>query len=139
MNYSLKKTGFTLIEMLIVISLVAIISTLAYVSVGGTIREAALDNSYATVITALESARNRAMQGVGDGSGGQTVTVSGDGRSVTTESTTVQLSPNVSILENGTSITFDRITGRTSATTFTIEDSNGENRTINITDQGYVY
>jgi len=54
--------GFTLIEILIIVALIAIIAGLSYPSLKGTVRRAALNRSQDAVFSALEYARIKAME-----------------------------------------------------------------------------
>jgi prepilin-type N-terminal cleavage/methylation domain-containing protein len=143
MNTFSRQSGFTLVEILVVIALLGILAGMLLLSLGSASRESALDSSYATVITALESARNRAMQGAGDGSGGQTVTIAGDGRSIETAGgADIPLSPSITIDQTGSAIEFDRISGEAnvgSPLVITLTDNAGNTRTVTVTPEGYVH
>lgn len=147
MKHHPNTTGFTLIEIMVVISLISILTLVAFTSVSGPTREAALDGSYASVITAFEAARNRAMQGVGDGASTHAVEVAGDGRSIIlsdgVNSAEIPLSHTVTLDQAGQTITFDRISGETnlgSDMTFTLTDTTtGLTRTATVTPAGYIY
>lgn len=149
MKQSLNKNGFTLIEILIVISIMSVIITLAFLNLSNPIRKAALDNSYATVITAFESARNKSMQGVGNGSDGHSIIISADGKSIiNTNGIELPLSANVTINQHNQEIKFKRISGiatdgvndLNNPLTFTITDNTtNETRTATITPEGYIY
>ena len=137
----MKKTssqfGFTLVEIIVVIAIVGLLAAMVLLTFGQAHREAALDSSYASVITALESARSRAMQGVGDGSGGQSVTISND-EITNAQGTTIQLSPNVSIQQTGT-IEFERISGEASNPLVITLTDGANTRTATVTPEGYIY
>ena len=61
-----KKSGFTLVETIIVISIFSIIASVTFVMLNGTRNEVVLEDAQATVLNALESARSRAATGVGN-------------------------------------------------------------------------
>lgn len=139
MKHQPKTSAFTLIEILIVISIIGIVASLGFLTFSESTKELALDNSYATVLTALESARNNAMRGAGDGASGQTITISNDGKSIITDTVTLPLYSGVTINQTGNSFVFERISGKISnETTFILTNSNGQTKTITINQNGYV-
>jgi len=134
-----KQTGFTLIEILVVIGILGALASLGYISIGSSAKQVALDTSHATVITAFESARSNAMRGAGDGTGGQTVEISADGKSIITEATTLPLPIGITIDQAGNTLTFERISGEASNNvTYTLTNTDGQTRTVTITPEGYV-
>ncbi len=136
-----QQSGFTLVEIIVVIAILAILASMILLTFGQATREAALDSSYASMITALESARGKAMQGVGNGNDGQSVTISSDGKSIETSTgATIPLSPTITIDQTGQTIEFDRISGETAnPLVIKLEDGAGNTRTATVTPEGYVY
>jgi prepilin-type N-terminal cleavage/methylation domain-containing protein len=139
MNTPLNTAGFTLIEVLIAISILGIIGSIGYLSLGSATKEAALNSSHATVITAIESARSNAMRGADE----RSVEIGADGKSIIIGSgATVPLSPTVTITTDSATntIEFNRISGAMTSvatTTLTLTGSAGTT-TITITPEGYV-
>lgn len=132
------KTGFTLIEILVVISIAGILATTSFLALSAPTKEAAVNGSYATVITALEATRNRAMQGVGDSSTDHSVIISSDGKSITSNGNTVPFPPSITIEPHNEIVSFERISGRSAAHTLTIKDGATDVETITISAEGYV-
>jgi prepilin-type N-terminal cleavage/methylation domain-containing protein len=140
MHSRFAQTGFTLPEILVVIAIVGVLATLAMVTFSSQAERAALDSSYATVLTALDSTRAKSMQGAGDGSVHHAVGVAADGRSITANGIAIPLSPDITVTEGaGKTITFERISGATTPLTLELSAGDGTTRTITITDHGYVY
>jgi prepilin-type N-terminal cleavage/methylation domain-containing protein len=135
-----NSVGFCLTEMLVVITIISIVAATGIMVTGKATKEAALENSYASVVSAVESARTKAMQGVGDGSGTQSVSVSANGKELTTNTGSIELPPSVSITPVSTVIDFERISGKTGVdTTLTLTSTGGDTETVTITTDGYVY
>ena len=67
MSNKIKKTklGFTVIELIIVISIVGMVASASFAMFGENRKKAVLDDSQASVINALEEAQNRAATGFG--------------------------------------------------------------------------
>lgn len=119
-----RPRGFSAIEMLLVVALVGIISSLVFVSVGRFGASRALDAGAKEVLSVLEDARSRATASVGGMAYGvrfeaQSVTLFRGGAYVpgAPDNIVLTLSSRVTIadisLEGGaTEVVFDRLTGK---------------------------
>ena len=150
MNYtSLQSTrGFTLIEMLIVISIVAILASAYTLALREPIRDASVDASYASALSAFESARTRSIQGAGAERNG--IKIERTQISIITQSepdsptSVIKLAPNLETNHDDTVVFFDRISGYSSEDSHVeVELSDTKTgevvRTITITPEGHVY
>jgi prepilin-type N-terminal cleavage/methylation domain-containing protein len=142
-KYTLQS-GFTLLEIIVVVGLIGVIALLFMSSFTDSVREASLDSTYASVITALESARSKSISGVGTETHGVRISTTTIG--VFTGSDylnpyyTIELSPSISITNTSETIVFERISGKSAAAeSVTLTDSQGNTRSINISSEGYVY
>jgi len=133
--------GFTLIEMLIVIAIIGIIAGIQLTSFGDSRQGAELESSQAVVLHALETARQRAVFGVGDTSHGvqvnpQEVILFEDDPLT---GTVFPLSPNTLTDQSGTDIIFDRISGDTPlGEIITITHDNGDSETVEVYQDGFI-
>ena len=139
-----STSGFTLIELLIVVAIIGLVSAMYLVSFNDPIKEASLDASYASVLTAIESARHKSVSGVGDSPFGVTV----DGNTISTfrvgdEGQSIHkivLPASVTTTSDFSTTTFQRISGQTGQSgELILTDTSGNTRTITITADGYVY
>ena len=136
--------GFTLIETLLVITIVAVMATTLFIRFKGANDRATLSDATATVINALEQARNLSATGGNGADNGiyldtnQFFTfngssyISGTGRKISM--------PNfITITPPATEIKFSRLSGYTSANvTITIAHSSGITSQINIAQNGAI-
>lgn len=145
-----KKTtiGFTLIEVLVAISILFIISAAAITMYHGLADIVALRDGTATVLHALEEGRNRAAVGVGEGDHG--VYVEEDRITVFegsdplnpvpgTERTIFLPSAVATDQTVGTAFIFSRLSGESSsAGTITLTHEDGETAAISVTYDGII-
>ena len=138
-KYFLNKNGFTLVEMLVVMSVFGLIGSAATLMLKGTRNSVTLEDAQATVLNALEKARSRASTGVGSGNHG--VIINGnvisecEGNPCTeTSNTTLKLPTD----KSGLTIMFNRLSATSSvATTITIL-APGENATVTVNENGII-
>ena len=112
-----NKTGFTLVEMLVVLAVVGLLASAFFLTMHEPIREASVDATYASVISAFESVRARSMQGVGAGNSGIQITRN-DVSIISSNAPddpikTVKLAPNIETNHDDSVIFFERISGAT--------------------------
>jgi len=144
----ITKLGFTVIELIIVISIVGIVAAASFVMFDEARNKAVLQNAQASVINALEQARSRAATGVGtigtnhgviiDVAGRQIINFRNDGSGTTTDATTT-LPANISIIGSNQEITFNRLSATSSDFTITIENTiTGDATTVSVTENGII-
>lgn len=137
------KTGFSLIEIMIVISIIGIVSSLALINMGPARDQAALNNAQAAVAQALERARSRSATGAGEQSHGvhietDRVTVF-EGTSYTGAGQETLLPLSVSTNHNNLTIIFERITAQPDQTAdITLEHNNGATKNVQLTPEGKI-
>ena len=145
----ITKLGFTVIELIIVISIVGIVAAASFAMFSENRNKAVLQNAQASVINALERARSRAATGVGtttgvihgviiDVAGRQIINFRNDGSGTTTDATTT-LPANISIIGSNQEITFNRLSATSSDATITIENTiTGDATTVSVTEDGII-
>ena len=145
MSNKIKKTklGFTVIELIIVISIVGVVASASFAMFGENRKKAVLDDAQASVINALEQARSRAATGVGTTSHG--VKIEGniiseckgeENSCIVTSSTT--LKSFISTDKSNLTIVFNRLSATSSvATTITIFTL-GESATVSVAQDGII-
>jgi len=73
-KFKRTKLGFTVIELIIVISIVGVVASASFAMFSENRKKAVLNDAQASVINALEQARSRAATGVGTGNHGIYIT-----------------------------------------------------------------
>lgn len=139
MHINHTQHGFTLTEIIVTMAILSILATLTLVTFSTQTKKTALDNSYATVLTAFERTRSKAVNGVGGETTAHEVSVRADGTGVEIGTTHFAFSPGVTISDGGTTVTFNRISGATTPHTFTLTDHSGQTKDVTITSTGYAY
>lgn len=137
-----KKTAFTLIEVLIVIAILGIVAAGASFMMNGTRNRVSLEGGQATVLNALERAKNRAATGYGTGNQGvhienyKVVNFEGDFYAGIGEETPLTGSQTD---QSFTDIIFKRLSATSSADiTITITNGSGETATISVATSGAI-
>lgn len=127
-----------------VVAIVGILASVMMVGFGGTQRQAVLDANYATVFSALETARSNASQGVGTEPHGvyieeDAVTLF-EGTSYTGAGERIPLSSLTETNHTGTTIVFDRITGETAAdqTVTVTHTTSGNSKSVTVSTYGRI-
>jgi len=139
-KFKRTKLGFTVIELIIVISIVGIVAAASFVMFDEARNKAVLQNAQASVINALEQARSRAATGVGTTSHG--VKIEGNIISecegdpcIVTSSTTLKSATTT----NNLTIIFNRLSATSSDATITIENTiTGDATTVSVTEDGII-
>lgn len=126
--FSKRHLGFSLIEMLIVITIISILAALSYVTFFDTNRTQALEKDRDLVIATLEQARSLTLASSGARQFGVHIQsdrivlfpgssyVSGNSENKTEFLNPLVTIASSSIAGGGTDITFERLTGKTSKT-----------------------
>lgn len=142
MNNKIKitKIGFTVIELIIVISIVGVVAAASFVMFSENRNKAVLQNAQASVINALEEARSRAATGVGTSDHG--VIIKGniisecEGDPCIETSSTTLISATTT---NNLTLIFNRLSATSSDATITIENTiTGEATTVSVTEDGII-
>ena len=139
-----KTFGFSLIELIIVISIIGIIAVFSIGNSKETRNKATLENAQATIIQAFEEARSKSATGVGKMGHGvhieekKIVTFEGDHYVVGAGKET-PLPSSVSTDQTDMTIIFERINAKPdTGATIILEHSNGTTRTITVTEEGKI-
>ncbi len=136
------KTGFSIIEMMLVISVLAMLAAAAFASLNENRSREVLDGAQASIVNALELAQNRAATGVG---------IEKHGVKITTNSFTIcgdteasfenptQLN-NITTNQSDLFISFNRISAKPNLSTDIIitHAISGLQKTITITPEGKI-
>jgi type II secretory pathway pseudopilin PulG len=136
--------AFTLIEGLVVIGLLGLIITGSALALRGKKDNIIFREAQATIVRALEKARNRAETGFGTGDhgvsiNGNTVTIFEDCESICEPDINMFLPASVFTNPANVEITFSRITADTGAdTSITLLNSNGLTSIIDIMSDGTI-
>jgi len=144
----ITKLGFTVIELIIVISIVGIVAAASFVMFDEARNKAVLQNAQASVINALEQARSRAATGVGTTTHGVCIKnnkiISFRGNVCTTTAGVgeeISLPPNTSATSSA-DVIFNRLSAMSSANaTITLEYKIGITTiatTVSITQDGII-
>lgn len=136
-----NEKAFSLVEMLVVISIVSLVAIIPLVALQPSRDEFSLESGHSIVLQTLEKARNDAMAGVANLKHGvhieQTAMTIFSGDTYTGIGTVIPLPPNVQTDQSGTDIIFDRVTGDTTSDfTVTVSHTSGNTRSINVTSHG---
>ena len=139
-KFKRTKLGFTVIELIIVISIVGIVAAASFVMFDEARNKAVLQNAQASVINALEQARSRAATGVGTTSHG--VKIEGniisecEGDPCIVNSSTTLISATTT---NNLTLIFNRLSATSSDATITIENTiTGDATTVSVTEDGII-
>lgn len=140
-----KDEGFTFIEFLLVISIMAITAAAALTMFRDTNKRALTQDAQASVLYALERARSRAVNGFGETDHGvyvktnSVVAFEGD-TYVPGEGREIPLPFPVSTDHSGTAIVFSRLSGQsTASTTITVSHPSGIEYPVNVTHEGTIW
>jgi len=144
-NKNIKSFGFTAIELLIVMAIFGVMVGVVAFDFGGKRNNALLENTQASLLSALEKVQNMALTGVVTGK--QCVRIeekkitlfkeeacSGSGEEI-------NLPAPISTDQSGTDIIFDRISGKPNLTIDTIINlfnPDGQTKNITITPDGRI-
>lgn len=139
------KLGFSLIELIIVISILGMVAAATFVMFNGTRNRVVLEDAQASVINALEQARSRAATGVGTTShgvyieGNKIITFEGNTYVPGTGDETTLPFP-VSTDQSNLTIIFNRLSATSSAdATITLEHTtSGITTTVSVTQDGII-
>jgi len=140
------KTGFTLVEILIVISIFTIFAATGIATYQNAKKRAVLDDAYASVSQAFEQASNRAATGIGTEKHGvhvekeRIVTFEGD-TYIEGNGNETPLPTSISTDQIDLTVLFDRINALpeiSADTTITINDEDGSAKTITIAKDGRI-
>ncbi len=147
MQKNFLKKGFTLIEALIVLSILTIISFAAITSFSGLRSQAALEDGRATLVASLEQARSRSVSGVGTTAEQHGVEIrqteivpikrNESGNIEYDLDKLIKLPAAISANETSTVI-FDRLSGTSTGTSIIVKHANGTETEIIITDEGRI-
>ena len=151
---NLSLTGFTLVETLLVISIIGIITSAAVLTFTDQKKQALLEDAQATIINALEEARSKAATGVGVGHenyGVRTEVIGVDKINVISfkgedcdpgNSTTLSTTTLSGISADPACVTFNRlsaISSENTTTTFEITNTNtNATETVEVTKEGII-
>lgn len=144
-----QHRGFGLIELLISVSVIAVLSALVYGTFFDTGRTQALDKDTAVVLSAIERARSLTLSSLGDRQygihleanrvvifGGSSYNASDPSNRVEPLSSLVRIA-STSLVGGGADILFERLTGKTAQSgTVTLELISDPSRTKIITIEG---
>lgn len=142
-------TGYTLVELLIVIAVISIVLGLPFLSMINNRHDATLDTAEALVVQALKSARSKAMSGVKNMSGvaGESYGVCFNAQNATVfevsshcvcgscTGTTYQLPPSVTV--DTKRIEFERLTGASTPENIHIS-AYSDTRIVSIQNNGFI-
>ena len=138
------RKGFSIIEVLISITLISIIGSAVLVMSKETKTRTLLQDSQAAILYSLEQARNKAASGVGEGDHGvriesdKIITFEGSEYTEGTGKETSLPSP-ISTDQTGTNIIFDRLEAKPNTDkVITISHPDGKTKTLTITESGII-
>lgn len=146
-----SKRGFTLIEMMIVLTIIALVVSAGIMKFGEPMRTASLESSHASVLTTIESARHKSVSGVGGVPHGVRIEENQietfQSNATATPLTSLTLPSHLSLVdEDGepaeAEMTFQRISGVVGGAGYVLyvrDSTTGESRKVTITEDGYVY
>ena len=142
-DYQNNKNGFSLAEVIIVVSILGIILTTGFMSFGDSKQRLALDQAQSNLMFALEQAQNRSATGFGTSkhgvriNGNEIIIFEGaDFENRVIEETIPLL--NVTTGELNFDIIFERIKATTTTESITLTHSNGKTKIININPNGKI-
>jgi len=138
-----NKKGFSLVEMVIVISIFALVASSVFVMFNETRNQAVLEDAQASVINALEQARSRAATGVGTTDHGVCIKenkiITFEGNSCPESGNVEELPPFVSTDKyETTTIIFNRLSSESSTSTTITLDYRGATATVSVTQEGVI-
>ncbi|MDP3963060.1 MAG: type II secretion system protein [bacterium] len=142
-SYGSQMRGFSLIESLVVTSIVAIAAVGVLGSMRSTQSHMRLEEGQASVIRAFELARSRAATGAGsDDHGvyvdGDTLTVF-EGPTYTGDGEVIMLPASVTTDQVGTTIVFERLSAHASGSAdIEVSDTSGEKAEVQVTADGAI-
>lgn len=140
----MKKQGFTLVELLVSISIIMLLAAIGVPSYKIMKNSIALSGESEEIVSALRTAQNRAMTSQGGTVWGvhfeaNSYTVFGDDWTAPVAPTTYQLESNLEILSaTPLTVTFDRLTGTSSENTIVVGFLGGKQNTIEVKDSGRI-
>ena len=146
----MMRKGFSLIEVLVVISILSVASGILLVSFFSAQGEVVLEGAQATAVHALENARSRALSGSGEGGDhgvrimeDEIIVFTGDDFDSGTVQYTVPLPRSVTSDQSERDIVFKRITGLPNIgsgedVSITLRKNSGEEVTVVVTDSGSI-
>jgi prepilin-type N-terminal cleavage/methylation domain-containing protein len=141
-QYRQLSLGFTLVEMLIVISIIGFVASIPLIAFRVSNEHLSVLSGQATVIQALETARNKASSGVANVKHGVHIehdrVILFQGDSYTGQGITSFLPPYISTDLSGTDIVFSRIAGTTTDQTIVISDQSGNATTVIVKNNGFI-
>lgn len=142
-NIKYRIHGFTLIEMLIVLAIFGIMTAAASFMINGENSKVSLQNAQASVINALEKARNQSASGVGDLGTNYGVKITGNKIENFSIGTTNSIGPVTELPPNVTvsglnEIVFNRLSATSSANATIVISLNGQTATVSVATSGVI-
>ncbi len=142
-----NKNGFSLTEVIIVISILGIIMSVSFATLGKSNERLSLKQAQADILFALEEAQNRAATGFGTKNHGVHIEENKfeifEGDEYASAGKETNLPPNIFTDKTDTNIIFDRITGSTDGDTiitltYISGGISGGTKTIKVTQNGKI-
>ena len=140
----MKKVGFSIIEMLVVITVVSSLAAGLLVNISESRNRNALDNAQASIVRALEQTRDQSLTGVGKESHGvhikedRIIIFEGD-HYINGQGQTILLPSSVITDQTDTTIIFDRLNAMPDNTAnIILQHENGQTKNIQVTDEGII-
>ena len=142
-NKKTKNSGFSIAEIIIVLSIFAIIASAAFTMFNGTRNKVALEDAQAKVLNAFERARSRAATGVGTTSHGVIIegNVISDCEGYPCEKSSASSSlTSVSTDKPNLTVIFNRLSATSSTSTIIILTNNisGATTSVEVTEEGII-
>lgn len=139
-----SRKGFTLVELLVVLSLISVLAVLAMPTYNNMRHNVALETERQEVVSALRIAQQRAIASYGFEPHGvhfntDSFVIFGDSWTSPSYVITYDLPADIQFVQGqNSSVTFDRLTGTTGNTTVSVGYPGGDMRTISISESGTI-